>query len=261
MMYYLNKIVGWTLSPFGILFLGMALAGVLGLLGKVGKALGKVITALTLIFTWVMSSGITTRLIGTPLEGEEAQISQDMAEVEADAIVLLGGGMGEHKKCSRAEMFSGADRVWHAAKVWKRTNGTLPITLSGGGVEISTIPFLEDLGVTRAAMRLFPDARNTEEEAAMIAQAIKAEKGQGENSQEKPRIFLVTSAWHMPRSKMLFERAGFEVIEEPTDYEMHFAAEEELKFADFLPNAEAALRNSYALKEWVARFGYAIFRK
>lgn len=33
-----------------------------------------------------------------------------------DAVVLLGGGMGAHKRCGRAEMTSSADRVWEAAR-------------------------------------------------------------------------------------------------------------------------------------------------
>lgn len=57
------------------------------------------------------------------------------------------------------------------------------------------------------------DARNTEEEARMIAAA------------GFKRIRLVTSAWHMPHARWLFERAGLEVRAAPTDYEMHYCAE------------------------------------
>ena len=70
------------------------------------------------------------------------------------------------------------------------------------------------------------------------------------------RILLVTSAWHMPRAKTLFEREGPEVVPAPTDYEMHYCAESPLKCVDFLPSADALWRNSVAVKEWVARFCY-----
>ena len=90
----------------------------------------------------------------------------------------------------------------------------------------------------------FPKARNTEEEAQMIAAA------------GFRRIRLVTSAWHMPRAKMLFERAGLEVVPAPTDYEMHYCTESPIKCLDFLPNADALWRNGVAVKEWVGRFGY-----
>ena len=33
-MYYLNKIVGWALSPLGIMFLGFGFAGLMSVAGK-----------------------------------------------------------------------------------------------------------------------------------------------------------------------------------------------------------------------------------
>lgn len=255
-MYYLNKIVGWVLSPFGILFLGLASSY---LARAFSRRLACVLTAITLSLVWALGSGATTRLIGLPLEGEEVP---DVAALQVggfDAIVLLGGGMGAHEKCGRAEMFSGADRVWYAAKLWKAYHAEgdgMILTISGGGAKQSTIPLLKDLGVEESSIVDFEDARNTEEEAKMIYERIAAC-----GADHTPRIMLVTSAWHMPRSVMLFERVGFEVVPKPTDYEMHYAAEAELKVGDFFPSADAAMRNSYALKEWVARLGYSLFRK
>ena len=153
--------------------------------------------------------------------------------------------MGAHEACGRAEMFSAADRVWEAARQWKaHQDGNVKLTLSGGGVEQSTVPLLKDLGVDEKALVFFPEARNTEEEARLVAAA------------GFRRIRLVTSAWHMPRAQMLFARAGLEVIPAPTDYEMHYATESPLRPGDFFPNVDAFGRNSAAVKEWVARFLY-----
>lgn len=272
-MYYINKIVGWALSPMGILFLGIGLGLVLRC--KCRK-IGAWVIGATLVAFWFLGTGIATRVIGVPLEGEEAPEIGTLQVGGYDAIVLLGGGMGAHEKCGRAEMFQGADRVWKAAKLWKQletqiasryakldetcvptprasADGTtafrLPITLSGGGVKESTTPLLKDLGIPEDVLMYFPEARNTEEEAKLIAAAgIK-------------RILLVTSAWHMPRARMLFERAGLEVVEAPCDYEMHYAAEEPIEIKDFFPSAEALHRNSDAMKEWVARAGYGLLRR
>ena len=267
-MYYLNKIVGWVLSPLGILFLGLGFGWLLARAGRMAwKRLGRWVVGLTLVLVWVLGCGVTTRLIGVPLEGEEEELVSTAREDVArngeyvDAIVLLGGGMGAHEKCGRAEMFSGADRVWMAARVW-RAYGTqvkkigegeewhLKIFCSGGGVETSTVPLLVDLGVPREAIICLPQPRNTEEEAKRIASALDLGLG------SRPQILLVTSAWHMPRAKVLFERAGFEVVPAPCDYEMHMAAEQAVEIGDFFPNAEAMTRNAWAVKEWVARLGY-----
>lgn len=249
-LYFVHKIVGWVLSPLGMLFLGCALGALVRLCGVRARrrALARAGTGCfvaSLALFWILACGLTTRVIGVPLEGEEAPLADTLDVGGCDAIVLLGGGMGAHEACGRAEMLSAADRVWEAARQWKaHQDGNVKLTLSGGGVEQSTVPLLKDLGVDEKALVFFPEARNTEEEARLVAAA------------GFRRIRLVTSAWHMPRAQMLFARAGLEVIPAPTDYEMHYAAESPLRPGDFFPNVDAFGRNSAAVKEWVARFLY-----
>lgn len=250
-MFYVNKVIAWVLSPIGLMFLGCVCGAMLrvrvcGVQPSVRRRrIGMGLLIVSLVMFWVFSCGITTRFLGVPLEGDEAPLVDTMELGGVDAIVLLGGGMGAHGRCGRAEMFFSADRVWEAARQWKaHQNGNLKLTLSGGSVEQSTVPLLKDLGVDEKSFVFFPDARNTEEEARMIAAA------------GFKRIRLVTSAWHMPRARRLFERAGIEVIAAPTDYEMHYCAELPLQIKDFFPSADALLRNSFAMKEWVARFCY-----
>lgn len=249
-LYFVHKIVGWVLSPLGMLFLGCALGALVRLYGVrarrralVRAGTGCFVASLALF--WILACGLTTRVIGVPLEGEEVPLADTLDVGGCDAIVLLGGGMGAHEACGRAEMLSAADRVWEAARQWKaHQDGNVKLTLSGGGVEQSTVPLLKDLGVDEKALVFFPEARNTEEEARLVAAA------------GFRRIRLVTSAWHMPRAQMLFARAGLEVIPAPTDYEMHYVAESPLRPGDFFPNVDAFGRNSAAVKEWVARFLY-----
>lgn len=251
-MYYFNKIVGWSLSPFGLLFLGLFLGWLLRKFSL--RKTGATITALSLVFTWLLGCGVTTRLIGPALEGGE--ISQSATE-PVDAIIVLGGGASEHKLCHRAELHSGSDRVWEAARQYRRyaaqyPTAPLPVFCTGGGTEHSTRPLLVDLGVPKDSITCLEEPRNTEEESKAIRSLL---------SSSAPRIALVTSAWHMPRAKTLFTRVGFEVVPCPTDYEMHAVAEQPTEASDFFPNAEAYLRNSYAIKEWVARFGYWALRR
>lgn len=280
-MFYINKIVGWMMSPMGALFLGIALGIGLRSLSSARRlrCLGNWVIGLALAFFWIMSCAVTTRWIGVPLEGEEVDTDHSSfitytSSARCDAIVLLGGGMGAHEKCGRPEMFSGADRVWMAARMWhacsKKGDGEdngehlkMPITLSGGGVRQSTVPYLKDLGIPEEAMMFFPEARNTEEEARLIYEklSVHSQPRPLTPTFAKPKVLLVTSAWHMPRAKMLFERAGFDVVAAPTDYEMHYVAEESLKIRHFFPSADALHRNSDAVKEWVARAGYSLFRR
>jgi len=231
-------------SPIGVLFLGLMLGALLCRIGGRAKRLGRWLVLLAVAQAWVFGCGVTTRLVGVPLEGAECNVPYgDLPRV--DAVVLLGGGVGIHEKCGRPELYGGADRVWTAAKVFKASVAPM-MTVSGSGAR-GELAFLADMGVGTNKVVLIEAARNTEEEARLIARAV---------GREKPKAALVTSAWHMPRAKMLFERAGFEVTPVPTDYEMHGAAERELEIKDFIPDAESLVRNTYAVKEWVARFCY-----
>lgn len=272
-MYYINKIVGWVMSPMGFLFWGLGVAWVIGVkwghLGPLGskgsegssamvsprtgqkaRRLAKGVVGVVLGVVWCLGSGWMTWIVGVPLErmsGSGCVVDIEKLP-EADAIVLLGGGMGYHEKCGSPEMFSGADRVWMAARLWKAGKAKR-ITLSGGGSEKSTKPLLREFGVDESSCVCFEDARNTEEESHRIKElGIK-------------KILLVTSAWHMPRARMMFERRGFEVIPCPTDFEASYAWERDLEIGDFFPNAESLGRNSYMIKEWVGLLGYWILRR
>ena len=257
-MYCVNKIVGWSLSPLGVLFLGLGFGWVLRRCGGWLSRLGAWAIGLTLAFLWIMSCGISTRLVGIGLERPwelNGEMHGSIAGLhDADAIVVLGGGVGAHEKCHAPELYSGADRVWQGARLYnamKSRHRDLRVFCTGGGCEYATVPFLIDLGVPREAIWFSEDPRNTEEEAKVIGEMLK-------KPISRPKVLLVTSAWHMSRAKMLFERVGFDVIPAPADFEMSCAAEKNIEFGDFFPSAEALMRNSYAVKEWVANIGYTI---
>ena len=256
-MYYVNKIVGWMLSPLGLFFLGLAAGWLLRRARmKALSILGTLAIAVSVASLWLLSLGVATRLVGVGLERpweREGEMHGSIGSMpDADAIVLLGGGVGSHEKCRAPELYSGADRVWQAARLYNSKRAAIPgmkVFCTGGGCEDAAIPLLVDLGVPREAIWFSEDPRNTAEEAALIRSEI---------GRESPRVLLVTSAWHMSRAKMLFERAGFEVVPAPTDFEMNCAYEKDLELGDFFPSADALLRNSYAVKEWVALFCYKV---
>jgi len=268
-MYYVNKVVGWIASPFGIFFIGMGVAYVLKTLAlrrepgdrtrrRLRRA-SKALSAVLMVFLWFISTGVALRLVGPPLESSWVVEGKPHGTIDglpdADAIVVLGGGMGVHLGCGAPEMYGSADRVWQGAKLYKAGKSRL-VALSGIYVEQSTVPLLVDLGVPKEAMVYFNGARNTEEESKLIYERLGRDvKGR------RPRILLVTSAWHMSRAKLLFDRAGFEVVPAPTDFEMSNMLESDPEIWDLLPSVDALQRISYAVKEWVGNFGYRFLRR
>lgn len=68
-------------------------------------------------------------------------------------------------------------------------------------------------------------------------------------SNAKPHITLVTSAYHMWRSKVIFEKLGFTITIMPTDFKCNRTME--FTILDILPS-QKGLNNSYiAIKEYV----------
>jgi uncharacterized SAM-binding protein YcdF (DUF218 family) len=67
-------------------------------------------------------------------------------------------------------------------------------------------------------------------------------------------IYLVSHAWHMPRARLAFEHAGFEVIAAPTGFSSFDAGE--LGIHDFLPRASALLSSYYFCHEVLGYLAY-----
>ena len=241
-----------------------------------------------------------TWVVGVPLEREflvDGKVPLVESFPEADAIVLLGGSMGiETNLSSYAEMWSGADRVWQAARLYKAGKAQKVIATGNGAVD-TTLPLLLDFGVAKADVS-FMDAVNTEEEARSIGKMLGRSGGVEELGVEelgveelgveglgveelgveglgvkesdpikhfstaRPKVLLVTSAWHMKRARMMFEKyaKGIEVVCAPADFENTIMAEKTPLFKMLLPDPNVFMLNSVAFHEWVGIVGYRVMR-
>lgn len=246
MSYYINKFVAGVTSPIGVSLILLAFCGLAALRKRRCAAWAAGILAFCLL--GFLSTNIAVRLIAQPLDDCETVEVADLPH--CDAVLVLGGGMALHTPTGRPEMYAAADRVWQGARVFKA--GKAPkIIVTGGGTISSTVPLLVDFGIPSSSILTFDDPRNTEEEA----KRIKAELG------EKAKIVLVTSAWHMRRALLLFRRAGLDVVPCAADYEMSVKKGLPLEAKDFAPNADSLMRNSFAIKEYVANFAYRLLKR
>ena len=261
-MYLLNKIVGGLLNP---LVIGMALAIVGGLcLWRNWRKTGFGLLIGSVAWFWFWSMPITYHWLGGSLEGEWPVVKAEDAPV-ADAIVLLGGGMGSNTNVyPYAEMWSAADRVWHAARLYKA--GKAPIVIPSGVCEReSTLPLLLDLGVPESAVVIEDKARNTEENAKFVERLLKERphtEAQG-HGEEENKVLLVTSAWHMRRSVLMYRRyaPSLEIIPAAADYEATVHAGRPFLLKDIWPDAFMLSANSYLFKEEIGYWGYRLLRR
>ena len=250
MMYYLNKIVGFVISPIGIAILGGLVALLCAKLKHQRQA--KWLGWLTIAWLYLWMTPIMTWIVGVPLEREflvDGRVPAVETFPDADAIVLLGGGMdADTTHNSYAEMLVGADRVWQAARLYKA--GKAPkVIATGNGTIDTTLPLLKDFGLAEECVT-FLDAKNTEEEAKGIAKM------------GYKKILLVTSAWHTKRARLMFEKYApkIEVVCAPADFEQTMMAENLFSCKAILPDVNILYLNSVALHEWVGIIGYKLFR-
>ena len=246
-MYYLNKIVGFLVSPIGIAIFGGSLA--LLCAKREYRRVAKWLGWLTVAWLWLWMTPIMTWVVGVPLEREflvDGRVPAVESFPEADVIVLLGGSMGVETNLSPyAEMWTSADRVWQTARLYK-TGKANKIIATGNGAVDTTLPLLLDFGVAKADVS-FMDAVNTEGEAKGIAKS------------GCKKILLVTSAWHMKRARLMFEKYApeIEVICAPADFENSITA---WRGVSLIPDFNVFALNSVAFHEWVGIVGYTIFR-
>lgn len=246
-MYYINKIVGFLVSPIGIAIFG----GLLALLfaKRAHRRAAKWLGGLTVAWLWLWMTPIMTWVVGVPLEREflvDGMVPMVESFPETDVIVLLGGSMGVDTNLSPyAEMWTSADRVWQAARLYKAGKARR-IIATGNYAQDSTLELLIDFGVAKDDVS-FMDALNTEEEAKGIAK-----KG-------CRKILLVTSAWHMKRARLMFEKYApeVEVVCAPADFENLTTARRGISL---IPDFNVFALNSVAFHEWVGIIGYIIFR-
>lgn len=213
-----------------------------------------------LALMWLWMTPLTTRVLGLSLEREwlvDGNVPRVESFPDADVILLLGGGMGAVTNISYyAEMNSSADRVWQAVRLFKA--GKAPkIVVSGIGNELTTKGLLLDLGVSTNVLEFVDNARNTEEEAKESVKLFE-ERIEG----RRPRILLVSSAWHMKRATLMFAKyaPSLEVIPAPADFEATMAANGDFSFKELIPSGLAMGSNECFFHEWLGYWGYKLFR-
>ena len=99
------------------------------------------------------------------------------------------------------------------------------------------------LGVPRSQIRVTNKVANTADEARAVAWQLQEQRSTTPNAP----IILVTSASHMRWARVLFARAGFQVVPFPVDF--HVSVGRTFTILDLLPNASSLSKTELALRE------------
>lgn len=186
-----------------------------------------------------------------PLQGAAGATGFDGAKY----VVVLGGGLvpaspAEHGKPSLGP--ESLKRLVYGVRIASSTG--LPLIVSGGTVpsEPTSEPealvaeqTIRSLGLGKLTILVEGRSRNTWENAALVEKRFHPD-----------RVILVTSAYHMPRSVVAFERNGISVIPAPTDY---LSDRARYTVYSYLPTAGALRISAIALKEYLGYIYYRLF--
>ena len=256
-MYVLNKIVGCIFSPIGFGLLLLACGAVFCARGGKLKPYGLGVLALSFGWFYFWSTADWLRY---SLEKEYPVVLAEDSP-QADAIVLLGCVIGANTNVyPYAEMWAASDRVWHAARLYKA--GKAPIVVpSGTGEDFASEMLLVDLGVPRSAIVKESAARNTEENARFVEKTV-LDARRAAGAEGRPRVLIVTSAWHMRRSLLMFRKyaPALELVPAATDYEAT-VGKKPFRFTDLIPSPDVLAANTYAFREIVGYWGYRLLRR
>ncbi|SFU58855.1 YdcF family protein [Pseudoduganella namucuonensis] len=202
----------------------------------------------------VLSTNIAATALLRPLERMEPPLLAPAAR-GAQAIVILAAG-----SMLRAPEYGNQDvpdyitlaRLRYGARLQQETG--LPILVSGGNADPVRGLQPKAEGMARALREDFrtpvkwveAGSETTAENAANSARML-APAG-------VRRVLLVTDAMHMARARLVFERAGLEVVSAPTAYFTTHA----FSPLQLLPSASGLSGSYYAVYEWLGLFWYKL---
>jgi uncharacterized SAM-binding protein YcdF (DUF218 family) len=250
MFFYLSKVFWFFIQPLN-LSIFLLLAGVIAVtfgrwrLAVTGSSLALLVLALS---AW-------TSLGALMLNPLEERFPRPSLPEKVDGIVVLGGGFEGAINLVRGgyELNAGGDRMVETAVLARRfpgakivvSGGTGELILDGEGDATTAPRLLGALGVAADRLILENRSRNTYENAIYTRQMVVPKPGE--------TWLLVTSAFHMPRAKALFDKAGFPTIAWPVDYRT--SGREGIGL--FRDNAADSLQaTTMAIREWIGLFAY-----
>lgn len=267
MIDFINKSVWVVLNPMTVGLMLILLGIVLRRFRRI--SLGCAVCAA--IWFYLLSTRLGLSLVGAPLE-REFLANGRMADAEsyptADVILDFGGGVGANANVSKyAELYQSADRAYFAATLWKAGKAPIIIPSSGNAINCDA-KFLKDLGVPESAIVVENEAKNTEENAKLVRKMVEKWRGgevkgwSGGEVEKRPKVLLVTSAWHMKRSLLMMKKyaSELEVAPAPCDFEATQMTLGGFEWAWLKPDPSVFFFNSVCLHEWLGYWGYKLLR-
>ncbi|MDA7825386.1 YdcF family protein [Candidatus Pelagibacter sp.] len=242
-MIYLHKILPLIVSPlFLIIFLIIS--------GTIIKS--KKITLFGVVILIFCSLPIISNKLIHYLQKDYTL--QDASTINnADAIVVLSGMLKTIKVDDKLkyEFADGVDRILSGIDLFRNNKASLLILTKGQVPWSLGIPegeylkeFAIKFGVPKKSILLTENVQNTDQEAKSVKKLLNS---------NNVKVILVTSAFHMPRAKKVFEASNIKVVPFAVDF---INSHQKLTFMSFIPSADALKGTSLFVREMIGRLYY-----
>ncbi|MCH3958216.1 MAG: YdcF family protein [Selenomonas sp.] len=241
MVYFLKFGASWVLPP-GIFILALWGLAFYCWRCRGEKKVAAILAGITFVFYLLCTSLVSEQTMGWLESAYEPPETP-----QGDVIIMLGGGAmpdspdvdGTGALCA-----SPANRLLTAVRLQRKLD--VPILVSGGQVYSDSGPeaqiakrVLMSLGVPEDKILVETRSINTTQNAKFSARILQ------EHGLSQP--LLVTSAFHMKRSVLNFEKQGVAVMAYPSDYRVsHHPV---FHYTKLRPQTEALLDNVTVLQE------------
>ena len=204
---------------------------------------------------YIMSTPIFSNSFFELVEGSQYRKSIEKID-KADAIVVLSGMLiineirdSQFVEWADPDRFFGGIDLFKADKAQKLifTGGRMPWNKSKKNEGEFLKEYAISNGIPGEKILVTKEVQNTKDEALAVKELIRPSKN----------IILVTSAFHMYRAKMLFEKQGINVIPYKVDY--NGQSNKLTTIIDFFPTANSLAKVESGFRELLGRLFYSLF--
>ena len=243
-MTYLHKILPFIISPLGLTLILLILSIFI---------YRRILVLVSLFILLISSNTFISNYLLLNLENPYKPIEIKTTK-NTDAIIVLSGMIHQvgDNKINKYE-WRDPDRFFAGIELLNNnkanfivfTGGSLPWTKNWKSEGVILKEKAIELGINPNNILVTNNVQNTFQESVEVLKLLKYGSS----------ITLVTSAFHMKRSKYLFEKQGFKVIPYPVDFKV---SNSNNTILDYMPNLSALKNTSLFIRENIGRFYYKI---
>jgi uncharacterized SAM-binding protein YcdF (DUF218 family) len=231
------------IPPTGLMFWMMLGLGIMRYRRRIGIALA----AICFVLLYALSLPLVGSMLMASLEDPQPAVEEAPGP---GAIIVLGADSAFSSDLA-AQAVPGSlslERLVGAARLTRMTK--LPVLITGGRLGTTQAP------VADLMADLFSD---------VFGLPVAWRETQAENTCENARFsvrilrqagvssaYVVTHAWHMRRTILAFQRAGFTIVPAPFHSDMGTSS----GLTEFLPRASAWVHSYWAIHEWIGILAY-----